>query len=77
MRRLRVQIIKCEARETFIAMVEAFCLGLDVFEVKFQRNLYYARVGSSAGRTPGTVGACPPEEALQESYVAFVAWWEE
>ena len=77
MKKLRLEIIECPGRETFKAMVEVFCSGKELFEVKFQRNLYYAGIGSSAGRTPGVTTPCPPKEELSESYVAFVAWWEE
>lgn len=74
MRTLKVKVIECDTQEAFCGEVEAFCIGLDIFEIKFQRNLFYAGVGSSAGRTPGVTGACPPVEELKERYVAFIAY---
>jgi hypothetical protein len=74
MKGLHVELIEETNKETFLERCNAFMEPRDVFSVKLQRNLYYAGVGSSAGRTPGVTTSCPPKEELQSSFVAFVVY---
>lgn len=74
MKGLKLMIIEIANRQAFTETMNVVLPPLDVFSVKLQRNLYYAGVGSSAGRTPGVTVPCPPKEELSESYVGFVLY---
>ena len=62
MKGLHCEIIVKEKRDDFLLALNDFMFPRDVFSVKLQRNLYYAGIGSSAGRTPGVTVTCPPAE---------------
>ena len=49
MKGLKLEMIEGFDEDLFAIEVEAFLKTHDVFSVKFQRNLYYAGVGSSDG----------------------------
>ena len=73
--KIRLEIIKCSDPTLFENVVSDFYNTRTVIECKFQRNLYYKGIGSSAGKTPGS----PPltaENKLEESYVAFIVYKE-
>ena len=74
MKGLKLLLVEKENREEFLDVMNRILPPLDVFSVKLQRNLYYAGIGSSAGRTPGVTAPCPPKEELTESYVGFVLY---
>ncbi len=68
----RLVIVENENRTAFIDEVEAFLAAHECWtsSIKFQRNLYYKGIGSSAGATPGA----PPltTEPLAELFMAFI-----
>jgi hypothetical protein len=69
----RLVIIENADRVAFIDEVEAFLASHECWTntIKFQRNLYYRAIGSSAGATPGAE-ALTPQTPLSESFLAFV-----
>jgi hypothetical protein len=74
----KLEIIEAPSKELFIESVEAFVGRPNcwIVSVKFQRNLFYKGIGSSAGRTPGS--STPIDESkLDESWVAFILWREQ
>jgi hypothetical protein len=73
----RLKIIEMADRNDFALAIENFIdrHRVHLESVKFQRNLYYKGIGSSAGRTPGSTKSCD-EAKLDESYVAFLLWEE-
>ena len=71
----KLSIIKASSEESFLEGVNTFFLEHpSIFSFKAQRNLYYAGIGGSAGRTPGVTAPCPPAEKLVESYVGFIVF---
>jgi hypothetical protein len=74
---IRLKIIEEATEFDFIVAFEAFAKSYDVIldAVKFQRNLYYAGIGSSAGRTPGSEKGIDDAE-LEKSFVAFIPYRE-
>ena len=71
----KLEIIEATTKELFIESVEAFVGKPNcwILSVKFQRNLFYKGIGSSAGRTPGSDKNIN-DSKLEESYVAFILW---
>jgi hypothetical protein len=72
----RLEIIEVKTKQELIESFEAFAQEHDVAlsGVKFQRNLFYAGIGSSAGRTPGSEKALDADTKLEELWVAFIPW---
>jgi hypothetical protein len=71
---IRLAIIERPNAEEFIQAFEDFVARHQVTkDIKFQRNLFYAGIGSSAGRTPGSTQDIN-QSKLDESYVAFIPW---
>jgi len=68
-----LKIIEQPNKQDFIDVVESFIAVYGYQSIKFQRNLYYAGIGSSAGRTPGSITSIENSK-LEESYVAFIIW---
>jgi hypothetical protein len=72
---IRLEIVESPNRERFVKAVEDFCEHHWVIfdSLKFQRNLFYAGIGSSAGHTPGSTQDLS-KARLDESWVAFILW---
>ena len=77
---IRLQILESDSREAFVKDFEKFVSNkleanarIDLADVKFQRNLYYKGIGSSAGRTPGSTRKVS-DSTLDESWIAFIPW---
>jgi hypothetical protein len=71
----RLVVIENADRVDFIDEVEAFLAEHECWtsSIKFQRNLYYKGIGSSAGATPGAA-ALTPQARLDESFLAFILY---
>jgi hypothetical protein len=71
----RLHIIEESGKAALIKAVESFAASHEVIleSVKFQRNLFYAGIGSSAGHTPGSTQDLSHAK-LDELWVAFLLW---
>ena len=74
---IRLQILESDSREAFVKDFERFLAehSVQLECVKFQRNLYYKGIGSSAGRTPGSTRKVS-DSTLDESWIAFIPWYD-
>ena len=70
-----LEIIQDDNVRDFSMRVGAFLSTYKTYEVKFQRNLFYAGIGSSAGHTPGSTQDLTKAK-LDESWVAFIVYKE-
>ena len=70
-----LEIIQDDNVRDFSMRVGAFLSIHKTYEVKFQRNLFYAGIGSSAGHTPGSTQDLTKAK-LDESWVAFIVYKE-
>ena len=75
MKEYKMAIIESTDRVEFCTKVAEFYNKTWVAECKFQRNLYYAGIGSSAGHTPGSTQDLT-KATLAESFVAFIVYGE-
>jgi hypothetical protein len=73
---IRLHVIEVAGKDALIREFEAFAKDHAVLLqcVKFQRNLFYAGIGASAGRTPGSAKRLDATTKLDESWVAFIPW---
>jgi hypothetical protein len=66
-------ILEESDRFRFIDEMECFLNEHKIVSVKFQRNLYYKGIGSSAGKTPGAK-RLTAKTKLHSSYLAFIVY---
>lgn len=69
---MKLHMIESEDKENFIAKVNAFLDGREIFSVKFQRNLYY----SLSGSTHQEKEMFKETSTLKEGYLAFIVYHE-